>query len=74
LGLMRLAKVYGNERTERASERALGVGALSYRSVESILKRGLDRQPLVAETESKPVEHENVSGLGTAPGVRVSGT
>jgi len=62
LGLMRLAKVYGNERTERASERALGVGALSYRSVESILKRGLDRQPLVAETESKPVEHENVRG------------
>jgi transposase len=62
LGLMRLAKVYGQERMEGASERALGVGALSYKSVESILKRGLDRQPLLSETKPKPVEHENVRG------------
>lgn len=64
LGLMRLAKVYGNERMERASERALGAGALTYKSVESILKRGLDRQPLLPGTETKPVEHENVRGPG----------
>jgi transposase len=62
LGLMRLAKVYGNERMERASERALRVGALSYKSVESILKRGLDRQPLLSGTEPKPIEHDNVRG------------
>jgi transposase len=62
LGVMRLSKVYGNERTERACERALSVGALSYRSVESILKRGLDRQPLGTPTDRKTVEHDNVRG------------
>jgi len=64
LGLIRLAKVYGDERMEAASERALAVGAYSYRSIESILKRGLDRQPLLPGTTkpTSPVEHENVRG------------
>jgi hypothetical protein len=62
LGVMRLSKVYGNDRVERACERALSVGALSYKSVESILKRGLDRQPLIAAPEPKSVEHDNVRG------------
>ncbi|MFH1893822.1 MAG: IS21 family transposase, partial [Candidatus Zixiibacteriota bacterium] len=63
LGLIRLAKAYGNERMEAASTRALSVGAYSYRSVEAMLKRGLDRQPLLPTTApSPPVEHENVRG------------
>lgn len=63
LGLIRLAKAHGNERMEAASTRALAVGAYSYRSVESILKLGLDRQPLPGSTEqSNPVVHENVRG------------
>ena len=41
------------------------MGAYSYSSVASILKRGLDRQPLLPDTEpSNPVEHENVRGPG----------
>ena len=43
LGIMRLGKIYGPERLEAASERALRFGALSYRSLASILKCGLDR-------------------------------
>jgi len=64
LGLIRLAKAYGNERMEAASERALTVAAYSYRSLESILKRGLDRQQLLPGTTkpTSPVEHENVRG------------
>jgi transposase len=62
LGVMRLGKVYGNDRVERACERALSVAAVSYKSVESILKRGLDRKPLVAAAEPKSVEHDNVRG------------
>jgi len=63
LGLIRLAKTYGNERMEAACTRALSVGAYSYSSVASILKKGLDRQPLLPNTEpSTPVEHENVRG------------
>ncbi|MBN1461469.1 MAG: IS21 family transposase [Armatimonadetes bacterium] len=63
LGLIRLAKVHGNDRMEAASTRALAFGAYSYRSVESILKRGMDRQPLPEETAPiSPSMHENVRG------------
>ena len=46
LGIMRLGNRYGSERLEAACKRALSVRAFSFRSVESILKTGLDRQPL----------------------------
>jgi transposase len=49
LGIVRLGDRYGAERVEAACQRALAVHAFSYRSVESILKTGLDRQPLPAE-------------------------
>jgi transposase len=63
LGLIRLAEVHGNDRVEAASTRALTFGAYSYRSVETILKRGLDSQPLPQSAEStEPVIHENVRG------------
>ena len=47
LGLMRLGKQYTGERLEAACFRALRSGATSYRSVQSILKHGLDRQAKV---------------------------
>ncbi|MDQ6920260.1 MAG: hypothetical protein M3170_01510 [Candidatus Dormibacteraeota bacterium] len=46
LGIIRLGKRYGERRLEAACKRALTVRALSYRSVESILKHGLDQKPL----------------------------
>jgi transposase len=46
LGLMRLGKNYGSERLEAACKRALATGVVRYRSIESILKQGLDRVPL----------------------------
>ena len=64
LGLFRLAKRYGNERMEAACARALVVSARSYRHVDSILKHGFDRAPLL-DTEShatSSVVHENVRG------------
>jgi hypothetical protein len=63
LGLIRLARRYGPERTERACLRAVQADACSYRSVNSILKTGLDRQALNPEVEI-PVagNHENVRG------------
>ncbi len=46
-----------------ACRRALYINALSYRSVESILKTGLDQKPLPeAATEKKPVSHLNIRG------------
>jgi transposase len=63
LGIVRLGDRYGAERVEAACQRALAVRAFSYRSVESILKTGLDRQPLPPD---RPVRvhrrHHNLRG------------
>jgi transposase len=63
LGIMRLGKHYGSERLEAACKRALTVRAFSYRSVESILKNGLDRHPLPDQPRVRPHRlHENLRG------------
>jgi transposase len=65
LGLMSLAKRYGNERLSAACERALASGAISYSSVKSILKENLDRAPLPGRSPAPPPpEHENLRGAG----------
>jgi transposase len=66
LGLLRLARQYGEPRLEAACARALAIGSPSYRSVSSILARGLDAQPLTptaGETEQRALPlHDNVRG------------
>ncbi len=42
--------------------RALRIGNPTVRSVEAILKNGLEKVALVEEVESKPVVHENIRG------------
>jgi transposase len=65
LGLMNLAKRYGNERVGSACARALASGAISYSSVKSILAENLDRLPLApASPAPPPPEHENLRGPG----------
>ena len=65
LGLMGLAKRYGNERLGAACERALACGAISYTSVKSILAQNLDRAPLPGASQAPaPAEHENLRGAG----------
>ena len=62
LGILRLAKSYGDERLEAAAARALAIGAHSYRSIESILNHRLDHhQPEQIELAA-PVEHDNIRG------------
>lgn len=64
LGIMRLGKKYSPERLEAACARALTIKAYSYRSVESILKSGLDRHSpaLVAGNPKPPLKHANIRG------------
>lgn len=64
LGLMRLGKQYSPERLEAACFRALRSGATTYRSVQSILKHGLDRVPLEDEQVQLelPAAHQHVRG------------
>lgn len=64
LGLMRLARSVGHDRMEAACTRALTIGAHRYRSVASILQKGLDRQPVTgpAHAELSLPDHANVRG------------
>jgi transposase len=65
LGLLRLGKAYGKGRLENACGRALTAGACSYKSVASILKTGLDQQPLLVTTSPRntaPKVHPNLRG------------
>jgi transposase len=64
LGILRLAKRYGEPRLEAACTRAVAVRARSYRHVESILKHGLDRIPAPDSSprDGAPVPHLNLRG------------
>jgi transposase len=65
LGVMRLGKAYGDARLEAACRRALALGATSFKSVQSILKRNLDQQPLPsteASQTAEPITHANIRG------------
>ncbi len=65
LGIMRLGKAYGDARLEAACRRALALGTTRFKSVQSILKRNLDQQPLprtdAAQTH-EPIAHTNIRG------------
>ena len=66
LGLMRLAREFGDERLEAACARAQTIRAPSYRSVKSILKCGLDRQDTARPggAAAPMPSHDNVRGPG----------
>ncbi len=60
---MRLGKSYGMPRLEAACRRALHFGTTRYRSLESILKNGLDQQPLPQPSAPRrSAEHGNLRG------------
>jgi transposase len=64
LGLLSHARRYSKPRLEAACDRALRIHSPSYRSVTSILKQGLDQQPLPQDEEAQgelPL-HTNVRG------------
>jgi transposase len=65
LGLLNLAKRYTPQRLEAACEQALAIRSPTYRSIASILKKGLDRQQRDdAPTQDELPLHGNVRGAG----------
>jgi len=63
LGVIRLGKRYTPQRLEKACERAVAIGAYTYKNVESILKNSLDRQPLKSADKGQAVTvHPNIRG------------
>jgi len=64
LGIIRLEKTYGPARLEAACARALLIHSHTYRTVESILKKGLDHKPLATPSPRTHRHHEFVRGAG----------
>lgn len=65
LGLLRLGEKYSPKRLESACERALVTGAVSYKSVKSMLQHSLDLEPLPAEPDwPRAAGHDNIRGAG----------
>ena len=62
LGLQRLARQYTPERLEAACARAQSIRSPTYRSISSILQRGLDRQSVAKPVQAALPLHENVRG------------
>jgi len=63
LGILRLGKGFGEARLEAACRRALQIGSYSYKSVESILRQGLDRQAPPEQPELElTIAHDNIRG------------
>jgi transposase len=62
LGLLRLSKQYPVARLEAACTRALAIHAQSYKSVQSILRTGLDQQLLVPVATPPRPAHDHVRG------------
>jgi len=62
LGIIRLGKTYGNDRLEKAAQQALSVNALSYKSVELILKNRMDQRQPKETSRQLNIFHSNVRG------------
>lgn len=62
LGLIRLAEHYGAERLDAACGHAIKICATSRKSVESILKNGLDKTSAADPAKAPLPTHENVRG------------
>jgi len=62
MGILRLAKVFGKDRLNAACGRAIAINACSSKSINSILKTGLETRPLPEKPRSLTVIHENIRG------------
>lgn len=67
LGLLNLSRQYDRQRLDQACARALAIGSPNYRSVKSILKRGMDQLDLplndTDQADNSPVaHHDNIRG------------
>lgn len=66
LGLLNLTRKYGQQRLEAACQRAHRFNAMTYKSINSILSKSLDKVPLepsdADDQIALPLEHDNVRG------------
>ena len=62
MGILSLKRRFGPDRLEAASTRALEIQAVSYSSVNSILRTGLDQARTQPEPPKATTPHGNIRG------------
>jgi hypothetical protein len=62
MGIIALARRYERDRLEAGCERALTINAISYSSVNAILKSGLDQARPATEPIKPAPSHANIRG------------
>jgi len=62
LGLLNLAKTYGDNRLELACRKAMGMGNPCRATVQSLLKSRLDSVPTEHEEKTPNLTHSNIRG------------
>ncbi len=62
MGILQLARRYGEERLEAAADRALAAQLFTYKGVKNILEAGLDRLPLEEPTVTTLERHAYIRG------------
>ena len=64
MALIRTGKKYGPARVDAACRRAIAIGSPTRKSVEMILKKGLELAPVPADRQEPIplIHHENVRG------------
>lgn len=62
LGIMRLAKVHGNDRLKKACERALSLRSHSYRTVKNILTHKLEATTSEVKAKTPDILHDHLRG------------
>ena len=65
LGVLRLAKQYGNDRLEAACRRSLSSPIVNYTVIANILRNNLDNVPLIDGEQLTQVHHDQIRGPHT---------
>lgn len=61
IGILSFAKKVGNDRLTKACQRALGYGIYNYKTIQSILEKGMDKYDDDNEKTQMP-QHDNIRG------------
>lgn len=62
LGILRLGKRYSEDRLEAACKRAIAIESKRYKSIKSILEKGLDKNTNSGNSLEHNIVHENIRG------------
>lgn len=62
IGILSFEKKAGSERLVKACQRALGYGIYNYKTIQSILEKGLDKDDEHDSLEPEMPQHDNIRG------------